>query len=144
MRLRNWHNSPTDLKLDNILVSFEDDSVLEKFVQTQPKTSMLQRRREGYSTYQSLNQFGPPQVRLGPLVPLIADFSHAYWIDDFQPQINPIQPDNYRAPEVILGTGWGTAADIWNLGTLVCGIADLLHFNQGICWPDILGSFGTC
>lgn len=27
----------------------------------------------------------------------------------------PIQPDHYRAPEVILGNGWQMPADIWNL-----------------------------
>ncbi|KAJ5667820.1 protein kinase domain protein [Penicillium maclennaniae] len=30
----------------------------------------------------------------------------------------PIQPDHYRAPEVILGNGWQMPADIWNLGVL--------------------------
>jgi hypothetical protein len=30
-----------------------------------------------------------------------------------------IQPYALRAPEVILGNGWHTSADIWNLGCLV-------------------------
>jgi serine/threonine-protein kinase SRPK3 len=101
-------------------VNFEDESVLEEFVQAQSENPMLQRNRDGYSIYQSHNQFGPLRVQLGPIIPTIADFGHAYWIDDSQPQINPIQPDFYRAPEVILGIGWGSAADIWNLGVLVC------------------------
>ena len=33
--------------------------------------------------------------------------------------IYPIQPDYYRAPEVILGCGWNFKADIWNFGVLV-------------------------
>ncbi|GKZ32815.1 hypothetical protein AbraIFM66950_002448, partial [Aspergillus brasiliensis] len=28
-------------------------------------------------------------------------------------------PDHYRAPEVILGCGWNSSADIWNLGVLL-------------------------
>lgn len=101
-------------------MSFEDESVLENFVQAQTENPMVYKKRDRYSIYQSYNQFGPLRVRLGPIVPIIADFGHAHWIDDSQPQINPIQPDCYRAPEVILGTGWGPSADIWNLGVLVC------------------------
>jgi hypothetical protein len=36
-----------------------------------------------------------------------------------EPQRHPIQPDHYRASEVILGAGWTYSADIWNLGVLV-------------------------
>ncbi|PBP27793.1 hypothetical protein BUE80_DR001220 [Diplocarpon rosae] len=80
--------------------------------------------RGGHSIYQSQNQFGPLQVRLGPIVPIISDFGHAQWINESQPQINPIQPDNYRAPEVILGTGWGSSADIWNFGVLLWNMVE--------------------
>lgn len=30
-----------------------------------------------------------------------------------------IQPEDLRAPEVTIGAGWDTPADIWNLGCLV-------------------------
>lgn len=100
-------------------MNFESGSVLEEFVQAQSKTPMLKKQRDGYSIYQSHNQFGPLQPRLGPIVPVIADFGYAHWITDSEPQINPIQPNNYRSPEVILGTGWSYSADIWNLGVLV-------------------------
>ncbi|KDR74608.1 hypothetical protein GALMADRAFT_1333939 [Galerina marginata CBS 339.88] len=35
------------------------------------------------------------------------------------PHVDVIQPYALRAPEVILGNGWHTAADIWNLGCLL-------------------------
>ena len=35
------------------------------------------------------------------------------------PHADIIQPYALRAPEVILGNGWSTSADIWNLGCLV-------------------------
>ncbi|KAK2623947.1 hypothetical protein QTJ16_006581 [Diplocarpon rosae] len=113
-----------DLKLENILVSFEDTSILEKFVQVHDERKMPRVDRGGHSIYQSQNQFGPLQVRLGPIVPIISDFGHAQWINESQPQINPIQPDNYRAPEVILGTGWGSSADIWNFGVLLWNMVE--------------------
>jgi serine/threonine protein kinase len=105
--------------MQNFLVNFEHDSVLEEFAQAQGENPMLQKKRDGYSIYQSHNQFGPLQVQLGPIVPKIADFGHAQWITNSEPRINPIQPDYYRAPEVILGIGWSYSADIWNLGVLV-------------------------
>lgn len=30
-----------------------------------------------------------------------------------------IQPQSFRAPEVVIGSGWDYSADIWNLGALV-------------------------
>ena len=114
-----------DLKLDNILVNFEDQSVLDEFAEAQSENPMLQKRRDGHSIYQSHNQFGPLRVKFGPIHPIITDFSHAQWIDNSQPQINPIQHDCYRAPEVILGIGWSYSADIWNLGLLVRSVTTL-------------------
>lgn len=93
-------------------MNFEDASVLEEFVQAQSENPMLQKKRDKFSIYQSHNQFGPLQVQLSPIVPNIADFGHAQWINESEPQFNPIQPDYYRAPEVILGTGWSYSADI--------------------------------
>jgi serine/threonine-protein kinase SRPK3 len=115
--------------------------VLEEFVQAQTEHPMLQRKRDGYSIYQSHNQFGPARLQLGPIVPVIADFGHAQWINDSLPQIHPIQTDYYRAPEVILGVGWGSSADIWNLG-----LYQLLytHFSHETRLPDFIDSFGVC
>ncbi|KFY10184.1 hypothetical protein V491_07779 [Pseudogymnoascus sp. VKM F-3775] len=125
--------------LQNILVYFESGSVLEEFVQAQSKSPMYKKQGDGYWIYQSHNQFGPLQPRLGRIAPVIADFGHAHWITDSEPQINPIQPSNYRAPEVILGTGWSYSADIWNLGVLLWNMLEggntnlftNIHSNDG-------------
>lgn len=31
-----------------------------------------------------------------------------------------VQPNVYRSPEVMLGTGWSYPIDIWNIGVMVC------------------------
>lgn len=55
------------------------------------------------------------------MVPRIADFGlstrlgHPSLVDHIEREqlgIYPIQPDHYRAPEVILGCGWDSSADI--------------------------------
>jgi len=46
---------------------------------------------------------------------LAAAFVDGYHADE-------IQPYALRAPEVILGCEWGTSADIWNVGCLVCDL----------------------
>lgn len=106
-----------DLKLDNILVGFEDPSVIEDFVQGQAENPMARKTANGRSIYQSHNGFGP--LRSLYILPKIADFGLAQRGDSSQPHLHPIQPDHYRAPEVVLGTGWTYSADIWNLGVLV-------------------------
>jgi hypothetical protein len=44
----------------------------------------------------------------------------AFPFDPEQAHLDPaVQPHKYRAPEVLLGTGWSTPIDIWNMGLVV-------------------------
>ncbi|KAJ3573590.1 hypothetical protein NP233_g2340 [Leucocoprinus birnbaumii] len=47
----------------------------------------------------------------------LTDFGTAAFTNGFHAP--KIQPYALRAPEVILGYGWGTSADIWNLGCII-------------------------
>lgn len=116
------HIVHTDLKLDNILVEFEDPSVIQDFVRQQVENPIPRKIRDGRLIYQSHNDFGP--LRSLYTLPKIADFGLAQRGNGSQPQIYPIQPDHYRAPEVILGAGWTYSADIWNLGLLVWNLVE--------------------
>lgn len=62
------------------------------------------------------------------ILPKITDFGAAWRLDALNPEgkpqneavyTYPIQPNYYRAPEVVLGYGWNFSADIWNFGVLV-------------------------
>lgn len=80
----------------------------------------------GRVVYRCHNDFGPlDSSKLGNIYPQITDFGAATLLGNdghdgtVQLGIRPIQPDYYRAPEVILGCGWSFSADIWNLGVMV-------------------------
>ena len=110
-------HSIIDLKLDNILVGFEQPSVIEDFVQKQAENPMPRKIKGGRSIYLSHNDFGPPKS-FG-ILPKIADFGLAQSGEGSEPLMLPIQPPLFQAPEVLLGTSWTYSADIWNLGVLV-------------------------
>lgn len=82
----------------------------------------LQRKIDstGRAVYLSVGDFGPLNISaLRLLVPTITDFGHAQRVTSGVSGFAAIQPDQYRAPEVILGCGWTYSADIWNVGLLV-------------------------
>ncbi|KAL1983368.1 hypothetical protein VTN96DRAFT_10427 [Rasamsonia emersonii] len=85
---------------------------------------MARKVKDGRSIYLSHNDFG--SLRSYNILPKITDFGLAQ-IQQEPGQLNrhPIQPDHYRAPEVILGAGWAYGVDIWNLGVMVCAAAHL-------------------
>ena len=111
-------NTSEDLKLDNTLVGFEQESVVEDFANAQSSNPMPLKENNGRTVYLSHNDFGP--LRSYYILPKITDFGLAHHQKDL-PVLNrhPIQPDCYRAPEVILGAGWMYSVDIWNIGLLV-------------------------
>ncbi|KAK5998760.1 Serine/threonine-protein kinase AFC3-like protein [Cladobotryum mycophilum] len=93
------HGIHTDLKLDNILVTFEDQSTIDSFVQAQKIHPMALKDIGDCTVY---HWFGP-----------------AHFGDKDELLIHPIQPDEYRAPEVMLGIGWPYSADMWNFSAMV-------------------------
>ncbi|KAL4986570.1 protein kinase [Aspergillus falconensis] len=119
----------SDLKLGNILMSFENESILTNFIKRQQQMQYKIDGKSGRTIYRCHNDFGALDARdIKNMIPRIADFGLATRLDKpdsrdglvgKQLGIYPIQPDFYRAPEVILGCGWDFKADIWNLGVLL-------------------------
>src|SRR3984885_5225302 len=127
-----------DLKSDNILVGFEDHSVIKDFVRSQASNPMARKIKDGRVIYRSHNEFGP--LKSFGILPKIADFGLAQRINDSRRNIHPIQPDHYRAPEVVLGMGWSYSVDIWNLGVLVSTIL-IFYIYRGLfswCYRSVI------
>ncbi|KAJ9209278.1 hypothetical protein DTO166G4_9119 [Paecilomyces variotii] len=122
----------SDLKLDNILMSFENENVLTNFIIQQQQMQYKIDSKSGRTIYRCHNDFGALDGRdIKNMIPKIADFGLATRLDKphtrdgmvgKQLGVYPIQPDPYRAPEVILGCGWDFKADIWNFGVLLWNI----------------------
>lgn len=104
------------------MVTFEDPAVLNELMDSSIKSQMLYKTDiAGCPVYRCHNDFGP--LRKVRNIPKIVDFGLSRRLHSQNDRgIYPIQPDHYRAPEVILGCGWDTSADIWNLGALVSSI----------------------
>lgn len=111
----------TDLKLDNILMTFEDQCVLEAYVEAQKTNPMARKVVDRRVIYRCHNNFGDitDQSSLKKMYPKITDFGLAQPADQSSPHLHPIQPDHCHAPEVLLGTSWSYPADIWNFGIMV-------------------------
>ncbi|KAB8202462.1 kinase-like domain-containing protein [Aspergillus parasiticus] len=101
----------TDLKLENIMVSFEDPTVLADFLESQLEKPMAFKiDSTGRPVYQSRSDFGPLKGLRS--IPQLVDFGLATRLEeDDDWGVWPIQPDHYRAPEVILGIGW----QLWDM-----------------------------
>lgn len=70
----------------------------------------------GHTIHTSLEPSSPLASK--PAHPMLTDFGEARYVDK-ERQLELIQADEYRAPEVIFGTGWSFPADVWNFGNMV-------------------------
>lgn len=107
----------SDLKSDNILMALRNLTVLEKVVQDEINSPLPQKILEDRTIYSSRNDFDLQAKDIGR--PVITDFGLAVREDGSRTHNHPIQPDSYRAPEVVLKAQWSYSVDVWNLGVLV-------------------------
>ncbi|MCJ1281667.1 hypothetical protein MMC26_000988 [Xylographa opegraphella] len=101
----------TDIKTDNILQEIEDESILTDFERAEiehPSPCKVDDDRTVYAT----RELGFPKKARHPV---LSDFGSAR----FGNAVNndDIQPELYRAPEVILEMEWSYSVDIWNGAT---------------------------
>lgn len=97
--------------------TFGNPAVLREYLQEQDDDPKLRKDVDGRTIYLSRNEFGP--LRKPYPRPKISDFGSAAFGDRGIPFRHMIQPDDLRAPEVILGAEWSYSVDIWTLGVMV-------------------------
>lgn len=91
----------------------QDDSVFEDFEKAELETPSARKEVDGRFIYAS-RELGIPR-NLG--LPVLCDFGSA--VPGDVENVKDVQPDLYRAPEVILGIPWSCEIDIWNAGCMV-------------------------
>lgn len=111
-----------DLREENILMTCESPGAVERFVQSLGQHPMPRKEYPDHTVYKCYRGLGDmDEALIGNMVAKIADFGLSHVAHARSVVTMPIQPDSFRAPEVILGAGWSYSADMWNLAALVSG-----------------------
>ncbi|KAG5969433.1 hypothetical protein E4U56_008335 [Claviceps arundinis] len=108
------HTTHTDIKEGNLLFG-ADKSVLKAFEKEELEKPCPRKEVNGRTIYLS-RELGIPED-FGE--PMLCDFGAAMRLQDRFERPEKIQPNQYRAPEVILDTPWTSSADIWNVGCMI-------------------------
>ncbi|CAG8265020.1 unnamed protein product [Penicillium nalgiovense] len=98
------------------MIGTSDSSIFTDWAKLGQEKPCSRKVVDGHTIYesQSFSLRDKAQSKYG--LPVLSDFGEAR-IGKVHRGL--IQPDLYRAPEVILGMEWTSKVDIWNVGTLV-------------------------
>ncbi|KAM0812501.1 hypothetical protein AB5N19_12492 [Seiridium cardinale] len=102
----------TDIKADNIMFGIQDDSVFEVFEEEELQNPSPRKVLTDRTVYASRALRTPKEWG----APVLCDFGSA--VSGEGEHLEDIQPDIYRAPEVILQIPWTYSVDIWNVGCM--------------------------
>ncbi|PYI05498.1 kinase-like protein [Aspergillus sclerotiicarbonarius CBS 121057] len=114
----------TDIQAKNIIIGSENDGIWGEWDEMEQREPSPRKRHGSYTVYKSRLFQGKKGWR-GFGMPLLSDFGEARLRDD--PHDGLIQPDIYRAPEVVLGMRWTEKVDIWNVGVLIWDLFEDHH-----------------
>lgn len=103
----------SDIKADNIMFGIAEDSVFSDFEENKLQDPCPRKELDGRTICISRELRMPKQLG----APVLCDFGSTV-LDD-EKHSEDIQPDIYRAPEVILEVLWTYSVDIWNVGCVV-------------------------
>ncbi|KAE8141341.1 kinase-like domain-containing protein [Aspergillus pseudotamarii] len=107
----------TDIKANNIMFELADNSVFIKFEEDELQDPSPRKELDGRAIFLSRELEMIPG-KLG--APVLCDFGSAM-LGDIE-HLEDVQPDIYRAPEVILEVPWSYSIDIWNVGCMIWNI----------------------
>ncbi|KAH8710405.1 Serine/threonine-protein kinase SRPK [Beauveria bassiana] len=106
----------TECQADNIMFEFSEQSVLVDFEQGELQAPCPRKELEGRYIYMSRELKMPKNLG----APVLCDFGSA--VDGGVDHLEDVQPNIYRAPEVILEVPWTYSVDIWNVGCMIWDI----------------------
>ncbi|KAL9562551.1 hypothetical protein ACKAV7_013308 [Fusarium commune] len=111
------HVIHADLKPDNIMIRIEDSKMFERDAIEESNNPLPEKQLDDRTIYLSRNNYGPLARPTG-IIQLV-DFDLAVHSKPGELHYGAIQGEKYRAPEVILNTGFSYSSDIWSLGVML-------------------------
>lgn len=103
-----------DIKASNIMFGIGDDSVFKQFEEAEiQKPSPRKEGADGRTIYVSRELEMPKEWG----APVLCDFGSA--VLGNEAHVEDVQPNVYRAPEVILEAPWSYSIDVWNVACVV-------------------------
>lgn len=121
------HVIHTDIQAKNIMISAKDIATFQQWAERE-NTEPSARKIDGDHIIYLSQRFRRSRDISAIGVPILSDFGEAR-VGDVQDGI--IQPNLYRAPEVLLGMKWTSKVDIWNVGTLIWDLFEDHHLFDG-------------
>ncbi|EHK25855.1 serine threonine protein kinase, CMGC group [Trichoderma virens Gv29-8] len=115
----------TDIKADNIMFGIDDDSVFTAFEEQELLDPSPRKVVDGRAIYLSRELQMPKNWG----APVLCDFGSA--VVGGKEHLEDVQPDIYRAPEVILEAPWSYQVDLWNAGCMIWDLFEGGHLFTG-------------
>ena len=104
-----------DINTSNIMLTLDDKSILDDFEKDEADEPSPMKVIDKSRTLYGSRKFGlPKDSQWGQ--PVLCDFGEARIGFSHR---GLVQPELYRAPEVLFDMEWGTGADIWNVAVMV-------------------------
>ena len=128
----------TDIKADNIMFSIDDGEVFEDFEQEEIKNPSPRKEADGRIIYESRRLRMPKKMGS----PVLCDLGSAV-IGGIE-HTEDVQPDIYRAPEVILEVPWSYEIDIWNAACVVSAGSTTRNPNGDLLMHVDMGPLSRC
>lgn len=100
------------------MLTLEDNSILADFVKAEAEAPSPRKNINGSRNIYKSRKFRLPVRGRDYGLPILCDLGEAR-IGKMQESGPFVQPNIYRAPEIIFEMQWGSAVDVWNLACLV-------------------------
>ncbi|KAF2004736.1 non-specific serine/threonine protein kinase [Amniculicola lignicola CBS 123094] len=117
-----------DINPSNIMLTVADESVLHDFEKAEAEKPSPAKVIDDVRTIYGSRKLGLPRDSLWGQ-PVLCDFGEARIGKSHR---GLIQPDLYRAPEVLFEMEWSSSADIWNVAALIWDLFENRHLFNAI------------
>ncbi|KAH9220936.1 non-specific serine/threonine protein kinase [Leptodontidium sp. 2 PMI_412] len=118
----------TDINPSNIMLTVDDESVLDDFERAETEEPSPTKVINDIRIIYGSRKLGLPRDSLWGQ-PVLCDFGEARIGESHR---GLIQPELYRAPEVLFDMEWGSSVDIWNVAVLIWDLFENRHLFNAV------------